>query len=195
MSAIFTQPIILLDVDDVLADFPGHLASKFDLPKWVLDEYDVCGSIARIQDIDISDVHKVIESKGFCQDIPVIPYTKRLVDGLKLLGRIKIVTAPWVTSPFWHLERTQWLYDHFKIHSGDVTFTHDKYLVRGDAFIDDRHLHIDTWCKCNPDKFGYRIMTQYDKRFNDNPNAKNVYLINDETVSKFLSTVEKDLNK
>ncbi|TXH11986.1 MAG: hypothetical protein E6R03_13735 [Hyphomicrobiaceae bacterium] len=186
-----TTPTILLDVDDVLADFPSHLAKRFNLPTWVLDEYDVCRSISDIEKIDIKEVHAVIGEEGFCGNMPVLPFATALYSGLAEIGEVKILTAPWNTSRFWHFERLKWLEHHFKVHPTDVIFTHRKWMVRGDILIDDRYPHIKEWCNANPNGHGYRIMTPYDRRKNDNPNATNVYLLKPSCVDDLLKDIRE----
>lgn len=52
------------------------------------------------------------------------------------------------------MERTRWLGDHFGWHKNDIVHTGAKFLIRGDALIDDKPEHILTWMAEEPNGLG-----------------------------------------
>jgi 5'(3')-deoxyribonucleotidase len=70
----------------------------------------------------------------------------------------------------WMTERTEWLGDYFGWTKAEVVFTSAKYLVIGDAFLDDKPEHVANWTAHHPNGLGMlwripntRTMTEYDK--------------------------------
>jgi 5'(3')-deoxyribonucleotidase len=57
---------------------------------------------------------------------------------------VYVVTSP-LGGPHWVRDRERWLYQWFKVPSRNVVSLHDKFIVHGDAFIDDKMSHLVNW--------------------------------------------------
>src|SRR5689334_3482006 len=118
------RPLILLDVDGILADFVGWFllkieqelgvlyhredVSKFDfsnLPGWELiknDAWDLC------------------RREGFARNLPVLDGAKDGVRRLQEIADVEICTSPMPGAPTWTHERDEWLERHFGIHYKNI---------------------------------------------------------------------------
>jgi 5'(3')-deoxyribonucleotidase len=143
---------ILLDADGVLLDFVGatlkvthELTSlrfrREDLTGWEIFDY--------IKDPLVPDlarqVRRRIARKGFCEGIKPIAGAQAGVERLKTLGKVKVVTAPWKTSPTWCYERFEALEHYFGIAHEDVIFAADKSVIHGQVLVDDKPSNVTSW--------------------------------------------------
>jgi 5'(3')-deoxyribonucleotidase len=142
--------VILLDVDGVLADFTGALLrvanyitgghrKASDVSTW--DLFSPYSDSVRIE-----LVHE-IDKPNFCYALSPLPGAHQGVRGLRKLGHVLAVTAPWKTSDTWCYERTKWLEHYFGFAANDVLHVTDKFRVRGDVLIDDRESNIAAWSR------------------------------------------------
>lgn len=142
------RPIILLDVDGVIADFTGKVLSLGDT---------VFGTSFTFQDVKTWDLFSLFSpeqaqvltnyicAEKFCYGIEVLPGAKEAVAKLRELGDVYAVTAPWWDSKHWLYERTEWLKKHFGFSNGSIVHTGAKHLVRGDVMIDDKPENLYDW--------------------------------------------------
>lgn len=101
--------------------------------------------------------------KGVPRYIPGIASKMQPMDGakegvkkLRELGyRVVILTSPTISNITWETDRRTWLTYHFEINHQDVIFARDKYLVRGDVFIDDKIKKVLDWAAVNPSGQGF----------------------------------------
>lgn len=65
---------------------------------------------------------------------------------------VQVVTYAHHSAPNAHRTKLEWLERYFPYFSrhDKVTFTKDKYLVRGDVLIEDNPEHITNWLRANP---------------------------------------------
>lgn len=154
------KPIILLDVDGVLADFIGHLIAQCEssgtpMPPredWTF-YWDTCLTHEqRSAAYRLLDDQLLRPSTGaeFCRTLPVIEGAQEAVAFLSQIGKVYIVTATWRACAGWEKARRDWLKEHFGIHPRDVISTSEKHLVRGDLFIDDKPNQVSAWSEANP---------------------------------------------
>jgi 5'(3')-deoxyribonucleotidase len=146
------KPIVLCDVDGVLANFTDPILAHCNV---------LTGKSHKFEDVKHYSIellypelgaHKVFEpvlKQGFCLGIRPLPGAVDGIQALREHARVLIVTSPWYSSKFWHYERTQWLMSMFNIQPTDIIFTSQKHLVRGDSFIDDQVGHVGQWAKAN----------------------------------------------
>ncbi len=139
---------VLLDCDGILSDFHAMylpVVEKFtgiSLTESDVTQFDVLDQIGKkhLQD----QVNKHIEWNELCSKIPVLPGAKEALDKLRRFHDVVIVTAPMNTQT-WCYERTQWLKREFDIPKSKIVFTHSKYYVGGDVFIDDSLDNCQKW--------------------------------------------------
>ena len=160
------RPVVLLDVDGVLADFIGGV---LDLVEHVtglcreredVDRFDFCEALGLRGD-DARAVKRAIAERGFCERL--LPYEgARLgVRALQEIADVYIVTSPWNSCPTWTYERESWLWRHFKIPSSRVIHARAKHRVAGDVFVDDRTNTVAEWRAEWPDSVAIRWNTPH----------------------------------
>lgn len=147
------KPDINIDVDGVLADFYayvfGRVIGHLGLPLNAFEgfaptQWDALPEMATYVGLPRAAIEEAVHFPGFCLDMPLVPGARELVHRLRGLGNLHVVTTAW-KSPYWHAERLEWLHHHLGFERSDVTFTHQKYRVVADEFIDDRPSHCMSW--------------------------------------------------
>ena len=148
---------ILIDVDEVLADFQTPVLKVMsqlfgsDVRKEHFKTWDIFENLTKEQ---VQSVFSHINVTGFCSALEPTPGSQDAIEKLKGLGDVYIVTSPVLSSPTWVHERSEWLWRYFSIPSKHVIHTSAKYLVRGNALLDDRPDHIRNWKTENPEGLG-----------------------------------------
>lgn len=142
-------PIILVDMDGVLADYDKKMVEEVNRSKDL--DTAVCKENlwSFFYNEDPSDgVHKSYEyikdkiewSEGFFYDLEPIDGAIEAVNKMRDLGwDVWLCSSPSVTSDTCHSDKNRWVKKHF----GDwlarkMILTKDKTLVYGDILIDDR---------------------------------------------------------
>jgi len=162
---------ILIDVDEVLADFQ---TPAFDIINRLFGksltayDYEVWDLFELFTKEEGDAIRAEMGRPGVCASLKVRPGALDAVRELRDMADVHPVTSPF-DSPTWVAERYAWLQEHFQIPRRDVVFTESKYLVKGDALLDDRPDNITTWLKEHRRAVGMlwhipntRTMTQYD---------------------------------
>lgn len=141
-----SQPVILCDVDGVLADFVGHIRDKCNVTSEVR-EMDLKLSLT---EEEMQRVHLMAQEPGFCADMPWYEGAEEFFQSLLHLGHVYVVTAPW-DSATWAHERKKWVSKH--LHPGRVISCgyQAKALVRGNVLIEDSPTTCHLWLEANPD--------------------------------------------
>lgn len=148
------RPVILLDVDGVLANFiEANLATlrelgverqHDDVRAWSVEESLGLTSAQRAQ------MKARWSEAGFCASIPVYEGAAAGVELLRSIGEVYAVTAPMWSAPTWQHERTEWLMRHFDFTRDQVVSTAAKHLVRGDIFVEDKPETLARWAEAWP---------------------------------------------
>lgn len=145
---------ILIDVDGVLADFSGHYldtlhrltgvrAYAAQIDRWHIHECEWFPASAK------RAIEDEIVKPGWCGRIPMFPYAPALVSALREIGTLYAVTSPWVSSPHWMHERTEWLHYKLGIRARHVVHAQVKHIIAGDILIDDKPAHVEEWSQSN----------------------------------------------
>lgn len=143
------KPIVLLDVDGVLADFLGGCLR-------VLRRFGVDADARHVTTWRIEDAlglaaeqrHELMQAwarPGFCTRLEPYPGAVEGVHELRELARVYPVTAPMWSCPTWEHERREWLVEHFGFDRADVINTHAKHRVDGDVLVEDRADTLAAW--------------------------------------------------
>lgn len=144
-----SRPIVLLDVDGVLANFIERNMRELATIGVVRHHDDVTDfRLEHCLGLD-DEQRRFMKSKwsepGFAATM--LPYAGA-VDGVKQLREVAdvyAVTAPMWSSPTWQHERQEWLVDLFGFERDQIVSTAAKYLVAGDVFVDDRADAVTKW--------------------------------------------------
>jgi 5'(3')-deoxyribonucleotidase len=148
------RPRLLVDVDEVLADFqtPAFaVIHKITGRSYKPDDFLVWDIFGVLSDEEAQAVFDVMEQPGFCSSLQPTPGAIEAIEELREFAEIYAVTSP-QHNRHWVYERTEWLLEHFKLNKAHIIHTAAKYLVRGDAFLDDKPEHVEHWAHENPDK-------------------------------------------
>jgi len=137
--------IVLIDMDDVLADFDGEIYSRWK--KLYPDKYVVppeerkCFYLYDEMPPESKDLLRGINTtKGFIRNLPEIPGSIKAFNEIASLGHdIFICTAPLVRYENCVLEKYQWVEEHLGMQwTEKMILTRDKTLIQGDILIDDK---------------------------------------------------------
>lgn len=175
-----SKPILLLDVDGVLADFvtatlrilnekAGTNYNHDDVRTW--DMFSSFPDHKHLAD----DVYEILKKAGGCYGIPPYDGSQDAVEALKVLVDIVVVTSPFNGSETWVHEREKWLEMLFDISHKNVIHTGRKELIEGDILVDDKVEHIYEWSNRHPE--GHAIL--WGQRYNQehNLNGKRIYRV------------------
>ena len=147
-----SKPIVLLDVDGVLANWldpaleiAGRISGKTYEPSQ-MTTWDLFDLVSRDHE---EACYVEFCKQGFCSSLKPLPGSIEAVTELQKTSEVHIVTSP-THSPFWYYERVEWLADHYKIPKKKVHFSSHKELIRGDIFVDDALHHATHWAEAHP---------------------------------------------
>ncbi len=138
------KPVILVDVDGVLANFVGGVLQTLKL-------FGFKKTVDQITDLDLSKclskaeftaLESVIHKPGWCTTLEWYPLAKVFLEVLKDIGEVYAVTAPFQAHT-WCGERLDWL-SHY-IPKERVIFTSAKHLIEGDFLIEDSPGNLINW--------------------------------------------------
>lgn len=140
----YERPTVLVDMDDVLADFDGAIETRIrsDHPALApLDPTLHYFTTKRTDDQSIIDyIHGVKNAQGFFRDLPVIDGSLEGWEQIKELGyHPRVCTAPLETNIWCVAEKLEWLDAHLgaKV-ADDAILDEEKWKHPGITLIDDR---------------------------------------------------------
>ncbi|WP_456364037.1 5' nucleotidase, NT5C type [Priestia aryabhattai] len=164
------KPIILLDMDDTIAEFAqpfwtlhNKLFKDFvDYLKvngWNFDEFSKRGK----------DAYTLFKYPGLFRNLPPKPYAKEFIEDLREIAEVVIVSDspsgtsyletvsldidPEHTIDFPHSNPTDdkrmWLEEHFNFDKDDIVFCSKKDRVIGDILIDDKPATYNSFVEAN----------------------------------------------
>jgi 5'-nucleotidase len=145
-----SRPILLLDVDGVLADFVGPTLDYVNTAWGYRAQRDdvKCWDIGHALDLAIERrvaLRRFWTRPGFCRHLPVLPGALEAVDTLKQYAEIHLVTTPLANCPTWQHEREIWIERYFGISADYVHHCYHKRIVDGDVLVDDGVHNIQAW--------------------------------------------------
>jgi 5'-nucleotidase len=137
--------IILIDMDEVLADFESRLLEIWSqqYPHTILFPNGVRKSfyIGADEDGTKSElVNKIIHSEGFFSSLKPLPGSREALAEMQALGHSTfIVTSPGISYPNAASEKYEWVNRYFGSYMLErLIITPAKPVIRGDILIDDR---------------------------------------------------------
>ena len=150
-----TAPVVLLDVDGVVADFVGPTlaeVSKITGRRYTPDDvtgWDLRAALG-LEASEWDRVTKRIRSLGFCLTQPTYPGACDAVRRLRERAEVYFVTTPWRGAVTWAYDRDRWLEQKFgEVIGRRVVHTGHKHLIRGDLLIDDKPENCERWAAAN----------------------------------------------
>lgn len=146
------RPRILLDCDGPLTEGFVALACDYireesqgdiNADPQNVDQWDLMRSLKVPKDIE-DRVYKRLEHAGTAFNFAPNKGAVEFMEKLQAWATVYIVTSP-LGGPHWANDREQWLYHWFKIPSQHVASIKAKFIVRGDAFVEDKLSHLVEW--------------------------------------------------
>lgn len=137
------RPVLLVDMDGVLADFDGALwEGTKDLVEYDIESLedqrhrfltDHLGS-----QFDRRLVRGVVERPGWFRDLPVMVGALEAMEEIRETGvEIWVCTKPLEANPSCRDDKGAWLREHFPYLEGRMIIAPDKSLVVGSVLLDD----------------------------------------------------------
>lgn len=139
---------ILLDIDGVCANFTKEcldLIEKHTGHRHHQDEitdYDIFRALKREELRHLLSDAAV--QAGFCAGIEPLHGAAAVVEELKSLGEVVVVTSP-MDTPHWTYERTEWIARHLGIPREQIVFAKSKHYIGGSFLIDDHADNCNAW--------------------------------------------------
>lgn len=144
------RPRVLLDVDEVIADFnQGLRALIFERMK--INVRHVPATAEHLEERlgftlqQKKDLHAGMDQPGWNRTFQLLPGAKAGVERLQEVADVFFVTAPRWSSPTWDYDRRDWLHAHLGIPERQVVITSAKHTVCGDMFVDDKPSNVQEW--------------------------------------------------
>jgi 5'(3')-deoxyribonucleotidase len=144
---------IYIDVDGVLANFVAgylslteHVTGRHHTPEQVTTwEFRDC----IVSEDEEDKIWRLIDtSPGFVRGLEEMPGARIALARMRLLGSVRALTSPHF-GPTWMPERAEWLLER-GFRKGEILFVRDKWLVPGDALIDDKLENVNKWAAAHP---------------------------------------------
>lgn len=146
---------VLLDGDGVAFDLIGHVLKLLkekgfkNLPTYEqVDDahYDIFKPGVLLEEDALHAAIELLNSRGFVQGLPLIDKAVEGVQKIKAAGHeVFWLSSPWFASETWDFDRRAAIYKHFGDGYRAVSMTNPKYIVSGDALIDDTTSNCDKW--------------------------------------------------
>jgi 5'(3')-deoxyribonucleotidase len=166
-----TNPLALIGVNDVVADFTAHTIRSVDT---TLDVNVVTPDVLKAIPSDRhADVVACWASPGWWMELPLVEKAQRGIELIRQAGygiRWLDDNERGVCSD-WEGARRTWLRREFDAHKDDIIFGYEKRLVRGDLFIDSRPEHVFGWEALNG-SHAYLFSTSWNEEY-DWPSVRN----------------------
>ncbi len=150
-----SRPRVLLDVDGPLT------AGFFDAACLVLremgfaharpeaiSEWDIMRSFGVPPEVERA-AYEELRRPGLAASFAPREGARELVAEISEWADVYAVTSPLPGSPTWASERAAWL-GELGLPEKRVVHAHAKYLVSGDALVDDRDSHLEAWSAEHP---------------------------------------------
>lgn len=164
------KPIVLLDVDGVLADFVGAMLRVVQEVTWRehtpddVTGYDFAKSLG-LTDREAEEVlYRISCRRKFCARMLPLDGAREGVARLRSVADIYVVTSPWNSNETWMSEREAWLKHYFDIHHSRVIHCSAKHLVRGDFLVDDKTETCRDWQAAHPNGVAVQWQTPRNRR-------------------------------
>lgn len=148
-------PILLIDVDGVLADFVTPFLRYINEvlgSSWTKDditEHDIEDCFGLSYE-ERNEVRMHIDRMRMARTLAPLPGAVEAMKRLSESAHILFVTASLTSSQTWEWDRRAWLTDLFGEGWGKkAQFVKDKWAFQGDIFIDDSPSNVEKWATYN----------------------------------------------
>jgi 5'-nucleotidase len=134
------KKVILVDMDDVSADFSTHIMKLYEQEFGSPVDIVVDGKITHpcMNPIYWDQMRKYIMSDGIFYDLPPVPDAIDCIKRLSESYEVFFCSHPTRRSERCGYDKYRWVHKYFGELSRRVIMTKDKTMVRGDILIDDK---------------------------------------------------------
>ncbi len=142
---IRSKPLVVLDVDGVVADLVGTLKGRLQLPEdHPVTEWDLSKSFDKY---DYSYIRGMMKQQHFWETLKAYPEGVAMVHRIRKRADILWCSSPFVPCSGWVAGRLNWLRSILAIRKYKEPFiaTRDKQFVRGRVLIDDKPENVTNW--------------------------------------------------
>ena len=153
------KPEVILDVDNVLTDYHHRARALIldmfgrEFPPSAFTHWNA--TLVLDDPTERKAMMEALGRPGFASSLVPDPEALAAVEAMRKAGaEVTFATSPHPESPSWKEERERWLVRHFGAHERDVIHISKKYLLGGDAFLDDIPEHVERWSLRNPNGVG-----------------------------------------
>lgn len=140
-----TRPIIFLDMDGVVVDFLGGLCKCFhrDLTSMPTGIYD----LPTLLNLPWEKIDGEVDCYEFWYGLRPMPHAKEILELLRTVGDVVILSSPWPQSTTSHRAKLDWCNDKLGVPYSDVILTPHKHLLAapGRVLVDDCLANCTTW--------------------------------------------------
>lgn len=154
MTDAFEAPIVLCDVDGIVARFGDHVretARAYLAQRSAQNRMEIQALIDGPEVGDVIDrlldyLAPIVTAPGWCASMPVDEEGANYVRGWRVAGaHVLFTTAPFPSCPTWEHERRGWLERKLEARPGDVLSGSAKEHVDGIVIIEDRSVPLRAW--------------------------------------------------
>lgn len=146
------RPRVLVDVDDVVANFLQLFASALNatgvrkIPNgWQRTKWDLAEEFNLTKDEE-KMVYDLLTLPGVAMHMHPMPGAIEGVKKVMEVADVYFVSAPLKESPTWVYDRQGWLIKHFGEEQGKkFAPVHDKFIIYGDYLVDDKPANCEEW--------------------------------------------------
>ncbi len=149
---------LLCDVDEVLADLHEAI---FQILEKVLglrltaEDFNVWNLFDTFSPKEQKAIYAEMGKPGFCASLRPKEGAVEAVLKLRRMVDVYVVTSRFKGhGPTWVFERDAWLREYFGFELDQVIHTSAKFLIAGDAILDDRPDNVTSWLAEHPDGLG-----------------------------------------
>jgi 5'(3')-deoxyribonucleotidase len=154
MKRMMRKPRLLVDVDGVLTHsfthrvcellrLEGYDASFDKIDQWdIMRSFDVPKTLANA-------IYDKMKQQGVASAFEPIEGSQDFICDVSTWADVYAVTSP-MNGPFWAHDRETWLQQHYGISHRRVVSVQDKFVVYGDALVDDKLAHLVEWSDAFP---------------------------------------------
>jgi 5'-nucleotidase len=183
---------IHIDMDGIVADCHQKWIERIN--KKLKKKF----TVADIKDWDIGSldpsnagkIYQMIQKPMFFYDLEPLPGSQNAVKALQDMGHdVNFLTSP--ASPHSAMEKLLWIEKHFPfVNHKNVILTHQKHLVNGDVFIDDKGAGVEEYQKHHPNALVLTIGYPFNEYLRNHKTIKTIGQW-DNTAEAWFNAVEE----
>jgi len=136
---------VLFDSDGLVSGFVEHYLRTVgsDKTRESIRDWDIFAAVTTQQK---AEGMRAMGDPDWWLSIPVLPGSQEAVERVRRAGHtIYWITTPWDDCKGWMWARKKWFKNHFDESRHRVIPVHDKWIIGGDVFSDDRAQNVVEW--------------------------------------------------